>query len=110
VTAEGIRTALYFGIAAGREIAAVVDGRQDTRQALRRYHEFSAGHRWKFESMYRVQQSIRHLHGPVLDNLTRAFARRRIAHWAFGHYLEIAPPRFAYPAPPAASAAGALAA
>jgi menaquinone-9 beta-reductase len=111
VTAEGIRTALYFGIAAGREIAAVVDGRQDTGQALRRYHEFSAGHRWKFESMYRVQQSIRHLHGPVLDTLTRAFARRRVAHWSFGHYLEIAPPRFASPAPSAAAVgAGRLAA
>ena len=105
VTAEGIRTALYFGIAAGREIAAVLGGRQDTGRALRRYHEFSAGHRWKFESMYGVQRSIPHLHGPVLDNLTRAFARRRVAHWSFGHYLEIAPPRFAFPAPPAAGAA-----
>ena len=34
LTAEGIRTALYFGIAAGRELRAVVDGRQTREQAL----------------------------------------------------------------------------
>jgi flavin-dependent dehydrogenase len=107
MTAEGIRTALYFGIAAGREIGAVLDGRQDTGRALRRYHDFSASHRWKFESMFRVQQSIRHLHGPVLDTLARAFTRRRLASWAFGHYLEIAPPGLAYPEPAAAGAAAA---
>ena len=43
LTAEGIRTALYFGIACGRELRAVLDGRQDVEAALRRYHEFSAG-------------------------------------------------------------------
>ena len=38
-TAEGIRTALYFGLACGRELRAVVEGRQDARagaRALRR--------------------------------------------------------------------------
>ena len=29
LTAEGIRTALYFGIACGRELRAVLDGRVD---------------------------------------------------------------------------------
>src|SRR5919205_1097615 len=48
LTAEGIRTALYFGIACGREVAAVLAGRRDTAAALRRYHAFSAGHRAKF--------------------------------------------------------------
>ena len=45
--------------------------------------------------------------------MTRAFEHRRPAHWAFGHYLRIAPPEFALPAPPAAvsrSSAAALAA
>src|SRR5919109_2241822 len=49
LTAEGIRTALYFGIACGREIAAVLDERQSPGAALRRYHEFSASHRLEFE-------------------------------------------------------------
>src|SRR3954468_21108761 len=101
LTAEGIRTAFYFGIAAGRELRAVLDGRQDKAAALKRYHRFSARHRWKFEALYAAQQSIRHLHGRPLDGLTRLFTRPRVSNWAFGHYLEIAPPSFAIPAPPA---------
>src|SRR3954467_9190526 len=102
LTAEGIRTAFYFGIALGRELRAVLDGRQDRTAALSRYHAFSARHRFAFECMYLAQQSIRHLHGRPLDSLARLFARPRAAHWAFRHYLEIAPPSFAVPAPPEA--------
>jgi flavin-dependent dehydrogenase len=104
LTAEGIRTALYFGIACGRELRAVLDGRQQLAQALRRYHEFSAGHALAFACMYRAQQSVRHLHGRPLDTLVRLFGRRGAARWAFRHYLEIAPPEFALPAPAAAEA------
>ena len=100
LTAEGIRTAFYFGIALGRELRAVVDGRQDRAAALERYHAFSGAHRWKYESIYLAQQSIRHLHGRPLDTLTRVFARRKVSRWAFQHYLEIAPPQYAVPAPP----------
>jgi flavin-dependent dehydrogenase len=99
LTAEGIRTALYFGIACGRELRAVLDGRQDVSQALRRYHGFSAGHALAFGCMYRAQQSVRRLHGRPMDALVRLFGRRPVAHWAFRHYLEIAPPEFALPAP-----------
>jgi len=106
-TAEGIRPALYFGALLGRELRAVVEGRADVSEALHRYHTLSAGHRFPFECLFRVQQSIRHLHGPVLDRLTRAFSRRRISLWAFGKYLDICPPEAVLPAPPAASAAGA---
>src|SRR3954466_2416799 len=67
LTAEGIRTAFYFGIALGRELRAVLDGRQDQAAALARYGHFSASHRWKFEALYAAQQSIRHLHGRPLD-------------------------------------------
>src|SRR3954470_1009771 len=102
LTAEGIRTAFYFGIAAGRELAGVLGGRQDKAAALARYGRFSASHRLKFEAMYAAQQSIRHLHGRPLDGLTRLFARPRVSEWAFRHYLDIAPPSYAVPAPPAA--------
>ena len=102
LTAEGIRTAFYFGIACGRELRAVLEGRRSHAGALARYGAFSAAHRWKFEAMYLAQQSIRHLHGRPLDTLTRIFARPRVSEWAFRHYLEIAPPAFAVPAPPAA--------
>jgi menaquinone-9 beta-reductase len=102
LTAEGIRTALYFGTACGRELRAALDGRQTTAAALRRYHEFSAAHRWQFAWMYRAQQSVRRLHGAPMDALVRLFGRRRPAHWAFRHYLDIAPPPAAMPAPPEA--------
>jgi menaquinone-9 beta-reductase len=93
LTAEGIRTAFYFGIACGRQLRAVLEGRLSRDEALSRYHAFSGAHRWKFEAMYAGQQSIRHLHG-----------RPRVAEWAFRHYLDIAPPSYAVPAPPLARA------
>ncbi len=110
LTAEGIRTALYFGIACGRELRAVLDGRQDTAQALRRYHDFSASHALEFTSMYYAQQSVRRLHGRPMDSLVRLFGRRRVSHWAFRHYLDIAPPSAALPAPGEERAAAARAA
>jgi flavin-dependent dehydrogenase len=109
-TAEGIRTALYFGVASGRELAAVLDGRQDVAAALRRYGEFSWGHRVPFACMYAAQQSVRWLHGPVMNGLVRVFGRRAVSHWAFRHYLDIAPPSAALPAPPSARASVAAAA
>jgi flavin-dependent dehydrogenase len=104
LTAEGIRTAFYFGIACGRELRAVADGRQDVATALRRYHAFSAGHAWKFDRLLDLQRLIPRLHPRLLDQLVRVFARRGSSYWAFRHYIDIAPPSFALPAPPRASA------
>jgi flavin-dependent dehydrogenase len=105
MTAEGIRTALYFGVYLGRELRAALDGRQSADDALRRYGEFSARHGFQFACMYAAQQSVRRLHGPVLDGLVRAFGSRRLSEWAFGHYLDIAPPSAARSAPPEGAAA-----
>ena len=101
LTAEGIRTALYFGVACGRELRAVLERRQAVTTALRRYHEFSEQHDWQFRWSLRVQQAVRHLHGLPMDLAVRAFAHDRVAHYVFGKYLAIAPPSFALPAPPA---------
>ena len=54
LTAEGIRTAFYFGIACGRELRRVVEGRAEPATALRRYRDFSARHEWQFDWMLRV--------------------------------------------------------
>jgi flavin-dependent dehydrogenase len=105
VTAEGIRTAFYFGIAAGRELRRVLEGRATRAEALAAYGAFSAAHRWKYECMLEVQHLVPKLRPRLLDGMTRAFGRSSLAHWAFGHYLDIAPPSFALPAPPAAVAA-----
>jgi flavin-dependent dehydrogenase len=94
LTAEGIRTALYFGLACGRELRAVLDGRLEREHALHRYGAFSASHRWKFESLLRVQRLIPRVAPRLLARSLRAMERKRFVDWAFGHYLEIAHPRF----------------
>jgi len=105
LTAEGIRTALYFGIACGRELRAVLEGRRSRERALARYHAFSGSHRWKYEAMLQAQHAVPRLRPRALAAVTRAFERGGVSHRAFGHYLRIAPPQFALPAPPPASAA-----
>ena len=57
-TAEGIRTALYFGLACGRELRLVLDGRQTREQALTRYADFCEEHRWAFTWLLRVQRWV----------------------------------------------------
>jgi flavin-dependent dehydrogenase len=103
LTAEGIRTALYFGIALGRELRAVVEGRQSRTAALRSYAAFSDAHRWKFEAMLRVQKLVPRVPPRLLAPALRAMASRSFVDWSFGHYLSIAPPSFALagaPRPP----------
>src|SRR3954447_21700037 len=101
-TAEGIRTALYFGIACGRELRAVIEGLRGKEEALRRYHAFSESHRWKFEAMKRVQDLVPRVPPRALTRFLEALERKRFTDWVFGHYLAIAPPEFAGPAPVAA--------
>jgi flavin-dependent dehydrogenase len=95
LTAEGIRTAFYFGIACGRELRAVVEGRSSRAEALRRYASFNASHRRKFEGMLRVQQLIPRVPPRLLGPAIVAMSTRRFVDWSFTHYLNIAPPSFA---------------
>jgi digeranylgeranylglycerophospholipid reductase len=97
LTAEGIRTALYFGIACGRELRAVVEGRKRRHQALADYAAFSASHRWKFEAMLRVQRLVPRVPPRLLALMLRGMERDSFVRWSFGHYLQIAPPQFAGP-------------
>jgi flavin-dependent dehydrogenase len=106
LTAEGIRTAFYFGIALGRELRGVLEGRSARSEALARYHAFSASHRWKFDAMLQVQHAIPRLRPRALNAVARLFAHDAPARWGFGHYLRIAPPEAALPAPPGAVVAG----
>jgi flavin-dependent dehydrogenase len=98
-TAEGIRTALYFGLACGRELRAVIEGRRSRPEALRRYHAFSRAHEWKFSTLKGVQDVVPKLPPPVLHGALRLLARKRLTDWAFRHYLRIAPPEFVQAAP-----------
>jgi menaquinone-9 beta-reductase len=102
LTAEGIRTALYFGIACGRELRAVVEGDRTVAEALARYGDFSASHGWKFAAMLRAQQLVPRVPPRLLARGLSAMQWRRFLDWSFGHYLAIAPPEFASAGPPPA--------
>jgi flavin-dependent dehydrogenase len=94
-TAEGIRTALYFGIACGRELRDVVDGRQSRGQALSRYGSFSDDHKWAFDWMLRVQSIVSGaMKLPLMDTALDVMDRQRFVDWAFAHYLDIAHPSY----------------
>ena len=95
LTAEGIRTAFYFAIACGRELRRVQEGRKRLDAALADYAAFSDSHRWKFESMLRVQQAVPRVPPRLLAAALNAMASKRFVDWSFGHYLNIAPPSFA---------------
>jgi flavin-dependent dehydrogenase len=107
LTAEGIRTALYFGLACGRELRGVVEGRQSREAALARYHAFSAGHALPFRWMLRMQRLVPRVAPRVLAGSLRAIERKRFIDWAFGHYLEVAHPRFVGGGAPAPALAAA---
>jgi len=112
LTAEGIRTALYFGLACGRELARVIAGEQSRAQALARYHEFSASHAVPFRWMLRVQRLVPRVAPRLLAPAVGAMGAKRFVDWSFGHYLNVAHPSFAAAdgAPANAGARAALAA
>jgi flavin-dependent dehydrogenase len=95
LTAEGIRTALYFGLACGRELGRVVAGHQTREQALARYHQFSASHAMPYRWMLRVQRLVPRITPPVLAPALRAMGTQRFVDWSFNHYLNVAHPSFA---------------
>jgi flavin-dependent dehydrogenase len=107
LTAEGIRTAFYFGIACGRELRRVLEGRTGVETALRRYAAFSDSHDWQFKCMLRVQRLVPRVPPRLLALSLRGMEQGSFVDWSFGHYLRIAHPSFAA-APVAATPAPAL--
>jgi flavin-dependent dehydrogenase len=95
LTAEGIRTAFYFGIALGRELRRVIEGRASRETALRRYATFCSRHEFHFKWMLRAQRLIPRVPPRLLGAALQPVATRRFTHWSFGHYLKIAHPSFA---------------
>jgi flavin-dependent dehydrogenase len=107
LTAEGIRTALYFGLACGRELRAVIEGRLTREQALARYGAFSDAHERKYRWLLNVQRAIGQMTpSRAVTAIVRAFESRRLCSWVFGHYLEIAPPAFVGAGAPTRSSGG----
>ncbi len=100
LTAEGIRTAFYFGLAAGRELRLVLDGRQNSEQALERYAAFSEETRWQFRWLLRAQRGFGRINAyPVTDVLLNLMSAQGFIDYVFTHYFEIADPRYVLEAP-----------
>jgi flavin-dependent dehydrogenase len=95
LTAEGIRTAFYFGLACGRELRAVTEGRMHRETALARYGAFSAEHAWAYAWLLNSQHLVGRITGRrALSSFMGAIERPRLVHWMFNHYLNIAAPSF----------------
>jgi len=75
LTGEGIRPALYFGLAAGRLIRRVLDDELPLEQALTRYNDFVMKHRIYYDTLLRLQHWLPRL--PV--RLTEGVVR--LVHW-----------------------------
>ena len=104
LTAEGIRTAFYFGIACGRELRAVLDGPPHARAGARPLPRFSRLARLEVR-LACSRSSTRSRSSPrALGAMARTFGAPAPALWAFRHYLRIAPPEYALPAPAALAA------
>ena len=95
LTAEGIRTAFYFGIACGRELRRVHTGLVSRETALRRYAAFSARHEWHFRWLLRMQRLVPRVPPRLLVIALRGMSDERFVRWSFGHYLRIAHPAYA---------------
>ena len=96
LTAEGIRTALYFGLACGRELRRVIAGQQTREEAVARYHAFSAEHELAYRWLLRCQRLVPRVAPRVLAPTLRAMSAKRFVDWSFNHYLEIAHPEFVF--------------
>jgi len=104
-TAEGIRPAFYFGLALGRELVDVVEGRQTREQALTRYGAFSGNHLWQYRWLLRVQNWVGRITPTrLLSPAIRAISPPGLVKWAFGNYRDICPPEFVLQTPPPAAA------
>jgi digeranylgeranylglycerophospholipid reductase len=95
LSGEGIRTAFYFGIAAGRELRAVLADGKPRERALADYAAFHDAHVPAFRRALFLQRLIPALPPRVLTLALRALGRQSLIDRAFGWYLDQAHPRLA---------------
>ena len=94
LSGEGIRTAFYFGIAAGRALRAVLAGTKTRERAFADYAAFHDAHAPAFRRALRLQRLVPALPPRVLTLVLRALGSQRLVDRAFGWYLEQAHPRW----------------
>jgi flavin-dependent dehydrogenase len=94
LSAEGIRTAFYFGIACGRELRGVIDGSQSRATALRRYGDFSESHERAFRILLHAQNAVPRVPTKPLGAAVSFMSRRGIDKRWMNRYLKAAHPDF----------------
>src|SRR5215207_5807858 len=83
-TAEGIRPAFYFGLAAGRELRAVLEGRRTREDALARYAAFCEERRRAFDWLLCVQHLVGRVNPtPLMTPILRVMTSERFLAWSF---------------------------
>jgi flavin-dependent dehydrogenase len=95
LSGEGIRTAFYFGIAAGRELRATLSGAKTRERALDDYAAFSHQHAPAFTYALALQRAIPRLPPRALTTLLHVMGRERPCRRAFNWYLALAHPGYA---------------
>jgi menaquinone-9 beta-reductase len=95
LSGEGIRTALYFGIACGRELRAVLRQQRSRAEALERYAAFSAGHSRAFALAGLLQRVVPALPPWLLMSGLRLLGHQWLIDRSFGWYLDQAHPSYA---------------
>ena len=94
LTAEGIRTALYFGLACGRELRAVTPAGRPASRRSPATTPSPPRTRWPFRWMLRIQRLVPRVPPAGARPGARAMATKRFVDWSFGHYLEHRAPDF----------------
>ena len=96
LTAEGIRTALYFGLACGRELRAVIDGPALARAGAAGLRRLLGLARAQVPLAAERAARDRPDHARAARSRTSCArsSRRRLTRWAFDQYLAIAPPSY----------------
>jgi flavin-dependent dehydrogenase len=92
LSGEGIRTAFYFGIQAGRELKHAYDGTKTRDQALADYAAFSHTHAPAYRYALALQKAIPRLPPRALTALLALLGRERSCRRAFNWYLSVAHP------------------
>jgi flavin-dependent dehydrogenase len=106
LTAEGIRTALHYGVAAGREMRAVFEGRISRVQALAAYQQLHESHRRGFGILLFFQRLVPRVPVRLLPLAFRIYSTQFLINLTFNAYLRLAPPEFAVSGRPAVMADG----
>ncbi len=94
LTAEGIRPALYFGLALGALLADVLSGRSTRERALADYGRFSRSHALRYDGLLAAQRTLPRIPPRLLPSALGSLTDERLASRAFARYLDLAPPGF----------------